>query len=318
MDSLHLVDPQLRALLDAYPTRTLSAETLGEFRTGRWPVRLGEECDVEPFQGDVRRRDGSTLALRCYRPRAASGALGCILHIHGGGFVRGGAAEVEAIHRPLCEKLQCVIVSVDYRLAPETPFPGAIEDCYSALAWAVAEAPGLGIDRARIGVMGESAGGCLAAALSLMVRDRAEFHLAFQHLLSPALDDRTAVAADPNPFAGEFVWTRASNAFAWSALLGHPPGAPDVSPYAAPARAMNLENLPPTFLGVGALDLFVDEGLEYARRLIRSGVPAELHVYPGAFHGFPRAQQADVALRAERDSLMALRRALCAQPGAAI
>jgi triacylglycerol lipase len=239
-----------------------------------------------------------------------SDAIGCIFHIHGGGFVSGGAAQMAAIHRPLCARLNCTIVSVDYRLAPETPFPGAIEDCYSALAWVVAEASRLGVDPARIGVMGESAGGGLAAALALMARDRAEFGLAFQHLLSPALDDRTAVAANANPFAGEFVWTRASNHFAWSAWLGHEPGIADVSPYAAPARATNLADLPPTFIGVGAIDLLVDEGVDYARRLIRSGVPTELHVYPGAFHGFPRARMTQVAQRADRDSFDALRRAL--------
>jgi acetyl esterase/lipase len=224
--------------------------------------------------------------------------------------MRGSAASLQSQHRLLCHQLNCAIVSVDYRLAPEMPFPGAIGDCYLALGWIAANASLLGINVALIGVMGESAGGCLAAAVALMARDRGEFSLAFQHLLSPALDDRTGFATDRNTFAGEFIWNRESNNFAWSALLGQPPGGADISPYAAPARATNLQHLPRCFISVGALDLFVDEGIDYARRLIRSGVSTELHIYPGAFHGFTRAPEAKVAQRAARDSFDALRRAL--------
>jgi triacylglycerol lipase len=204
----------------------------------------------------------------------------------------------------------CVIVCVDYRLAPETRFPGAIEDCYAALGWTFANAPSLGIDPGRVGVMGESAGGGLAAALALLARDRREHALAFQHLIYPMLDDRTCVSASPHPFAGEFVWSAQNNAYGWASLLGVAPGSPDVSCYAAPARAEDLQGLPPSFIATAALDLFLEEDIDYARRLLRQGVPVELHVYPGACHSFDLLLAADVARQANRDSLAALRRAL--------
>ena len=207
--------------------------------------------------------------------------------------------------------LDCVIVSVNYRLAPETIFPGAIEDCYAGLAWTVASADMLGIDAARIGVMGESAGGGLAAALTLLARDRGEHRLAFQHLTYPMIDDRTCVV-DPHPHTGQFIWTPHSNRFGWAALLGHEPGSGDVSPYAAAARADDLSGLPPTFISTGALDLFLEEDIDYACRLMRAGVPTELHVYPGAFHGFDIHPTATVATKARRDRIDALRRALSA------
>jgi acetyl esterase/lipase len=157
--------------------------------------------------------------------------------------------------------------------------------------------------------MGESAGGGLAAALALLARDRGEYELAFQHLIYPMIDDRTCIA-NPNPFTGEFVWTSENNCFGWSALLGAPPGLGPISPYAAPARATDLAGLPPTFISAGALDLFLEENIEYGRRLLRAGVPVEMHVYPGGFHGFDWHPTATIAKAARRDSLAALARAL--------
>ena len=203
-----------------------------------------------------------------------------------------------------------MIVSVDYRLAPETRFPGALEDCYAALTWSFAQAATLGIDAARLGVMGESAGGGLAASLALLARDRREHALAFQHLIYPMLDDRTCIRTDPHPYAGEILWTPHNNAFGWSSLLGVAPGSDNVSPYAAPARAQNLAGLPRTFISTGALDLFLEEDLDYARRLTRHGVPVELHVYPGAYHGFDLVPGTHIGQIASRDSLAALRYAL--------
>ena len=213
------------------------------------------------------------------------------------------------MHRPLAEELGCVIVSVDYRLAPETPHPGPVEDCYAGLAWTFAHAGELGIDPARVGVAGESAGGGLAASLALLARDRGEHRLAFQHLTYPMLDDRTCIT-DVHPHTGAFIWTPHNNRFGWSALLGHDPGGQAVSPYAAAARAEDLSGLPPTFIATGALDLFLDEDIDYARRLIRAGVPTELHVYPGAFHGFDIHPTAAVAVAARADRVAALRRVL--------
>ena len=249
------------------------------------------------------------IKLHIYRPRDATGPLACIYHIHGGGYVAGGAKELEFFHKPLAAELGCVIISVDYRLAPETVFPGAIEDCYAGLGWTLAHSADLGIDRARIGVMGESAGGGLAAALALMTRDRGDHALAFQHLTYPMIDDRTCVKP-PHPHAGEFIWTPHNNLFGWTALLGQEPGGDGISPYAAAARAEDLSGLPPTFIMTGTLDLFVDEDIEFARRLIAAGVPTELHVHPGAFHGFDLLSGPGVADRAQSMRLDALRRAL--------
>ncbi len=165
------------------------------------------------------------------------------------------------------------------------------------------------MDPTRIAIGGRSAGGGLSAGLALLTHDRSEIPLIFQLLISPMLDDRTGTATEPHPYAGEFIWTPEATCFGWTALLGQEPGGPDVSPYAAAARAEHLEGLPPTFLSVGALDLFLEEDLEYARRLIRAGVPTELHVYPGAFHGFDTVEGAKVSQSAARDRLDALARA---------
>ena len=246
--------------------------------------------------------------LVSYTP-PGDGPFACIYHIHGGGYIAGSAAPLEPFHRPLAEELGCVIVSVEYRLAPETSHPGPVEDCYAGLAWIVANAARLGIDVNRLGVTGESAGGGLAAALALLVRDRGEYKLAFQQLVYPMLDDRTGTG-DPHPFTGEFIWTPHSNRFGWRALLGHEPGQEDVSPYAAAARAEDLAGLPPTFISTGALDLFVEEDIEYARRLIRAGVPTELRVYPGSFHGFDLHPTAEIAVTARADRVAALKRLL--------
>lgn len=251
------------------------------------------------------------VPLLIYRPRGAARPMPCIYHVHGGGYVLGAAKDMEPAHRPLAAMLGCAIVSVDYRLAPETAFPGPVEDCYAGLAWTFGNAAALGLDPARIGVMGESAGGGLAAALALLARDRGEYSLAFQHLIYPMLDDRTCTN-QPHPFAGEFLWHAHNNLFGWTSLLGHAPGGEGVSPYAAPARATDLAGLPPTFLSTGALDLFLDEDIDYARRLLRAGVPTELHVYPGAFHAFDMMEGAKVADQSRRDSRAALARFLAA------
>jgi acetyl esterase/lipase len=148
------------------------------------------------------------------------------------------------------------VISVDYRLAPETPYPGSVEDSYAALKWVYLHADELSVDTTRIAIGGASAGAGLSAALGLLARDRGEVRLAFQFLIYPMLDDRTVTATKPNPSTGEFMWTADSNRFGWTALLGQEPGGPDVSLYAAAARASHLEGLPPTFIGVGSLDLF--------------------------------------------------------------
>jgi len=309
-----LVDPQLLPLLDAWPQVTLTREVLPAIRAiDRLP--MPELTEAAAAVGLTRRsvpgpRGAPDVDVLVFRPRDAAVVLPCIFHIHGGGYVIGSVDAQEAQHRDMAARLDCVIVTVDYRLAPETIFPGAVEDCYVALSWVFACSDELGIDPARIGVMGESAGGGLAAGLALLTRDRGEHQLAFQHLIYPMIDDRTCVHPDPHPHAGEFIWTPENNHFGWSALLGVEPGSEGVSSYAAAARADDLTGLPATYIATGGLDLFLEEDLDYARRLMRAGVPVELHVYPGGFHGFDFDPTADVSARARRDSMDALSRSL--------
>jgi triacylglycerol lipase len=190
------------------------------------------------------------------------------------------------------------VAAVAYRLAPGKRVSGALEDCYAALKWLHAEAEALGIDRARIAIGGGSAGGGHAAALAIYARDKGEVPVCAQVLDAPMIDDRTGATSDPHPYCGEFVWPAANNRFGWGALLGVTPGGSDTPAGAAVARIQDLAGLPPAFISVGALDLFLEEDLEYARRLIRAGVPTEVYVISGAYHGYgvaaatPQAQEA--------------------------
>jgi triacylglycerol lipase len=311
--SLHLVDPELRPLIEALPPVALTDELLPLIREAVAPlppqpdVSATVSVDSYAVPGPAGAPD---VQLAVYRPVAAQGPLPCIFHIHGGGYVAGSAKAAEPLFRPFAAELGCVIVSVDYRLAPETRFPGAIEDCYAGLAWVFRNAARLGIDSSSIGVMGESAGGGLAAALALLARDRGEYPVAFQALIYPMIDDRTCVADPPHPYAGEYVWTAQNNAYGWSSLLGQAPGSDGVSCYAAAARATDLSRLPPTYISTGALDLFLEEDVEYARRLTRAGVPVELHLYPGAYHGFDFFTTARIAVESRQQLINYLRRAL--------
>ena len=310
-DTMHLVDPALRPMLAMWPTVALDAEKLVEMRNRE--MLLPFEIDKTGTNLAIRQVPGPdgapNIRLHIYTPEGAEGPLPAIYHIHGGGYVGGSAGQLEFAHRPLCKALQCAIVSVDYRLAPEHVFPAAIEDCYAGLRWVVANAATLGIDTARLGVMGESAGGGLAAALALMVRDRGEYALAFQHLTYPMIDDRTCLG-EQHPYTGEFIWTPHNNHFGWAALLGTEPGSPGVSPYAAAARAEDLRGLPPAYIMTGTLDLFLEEDIEYARRLLRAGVPTELHVYPGGFHAFDVFPGSAIGAAAQAARVAALRHAL--------
>ena len=224
------------------------------------------------------------VPVRIHRAVGSDGVLPCVYSIHGGGYVIGSNVMDDPIFDDLCPELGVVGVSVDYRLAPETPYPGPLEDCYAGLRWTYEHADELGIDASCIGVMGVSAGGGLAAALCLLARDRGEVPVAFQLLDQPMLDDRQITPSSRED--GLAVWSRISNTFGWKAYLGDLYGRDDVPPTAAPARATDLSGLPPTFVSVGAADGFRDENVEYALRLNQAGVPAELHVYPGACHGF--------------------------------
>ena len=256
--------------------------------------------------------DAPPVRVLIYSAVGSAAERPALIYMHGGGHVSGCAESCDARCTALAREIGGVVISVDYRLAPETRFPGGIEDCYAVLRWLHAQARELRVSSAHIAVGGESAGGGLAAALAVLARDRGGPAIAFQLLIYPMLDDRTGTSAATNAYAGEFVWTAGSNRYCWTALLGVEPGRSNVSAYAAPARAEDLRGLPPAFIAVGALDLFVDESVRYAHRLLSAGVAVELHVYPGAVHGFDLIATAQVTGAFEQQSRAAVRRALLA------
>ncbi len=210
----------------------------------------------------------------------------CILHTHGGGYIIGDAKSGIRALQEVAAALDCLIVSVDYRLAPETRFAGSLEDNYAGLKWLYQNAHELGGNKDRIAVMGESAGGGHAAILAIAARDRGEIPLVYQALIYPMLDDRTGSTNRKPPMMGAVIWTEAHNRFGWTSFLGVPAGSRRVPKGAVPAREQSLKGLPPAFIGVGSIDLFVDEDIAYAQRLIDHGIAAQLHVVPGAIHGF--------------------------------
>jgi acetyl esterase/lipase len=247
---------------------------------------------VVPAQGGC---PGVTVYVydRPSRPRPS----GALLWMHGGGYVARHPAGYHALCSQLCRDLDIVVVSVDYRLAPEHPFPAAIEDCHAALRWVHDHADSLGIDPQRIAVGGDSAGGGLAAALAQLVTDRGEAGVCFQLLVYPMLDDRTVLRTHDGA-TGAFVWTTPSNEFAWASYLGAPPGGQEDRPYAVPARREDLTGLPPAWIGVGDLDLFHDECVDYAERLAAAGVACDLEVVPGMYHAADVARPGSPAMRA--------------------
>ncbi|WP_055750858.1 alpha/beta hydrolase [Frankia sp. AvcI1] len=252
------------------------------------------------------------VGLLVCRPTAAGTPAAVVYHVHGGGMIMGdnraGVTEI----LDWAEALHLVVVSVEYRLAPEHPHPAPVEDCYAGLLWTAAHAGELGVDSGRVVLAGTSAGGGLAAAIALLARDRGGPALAGQLLMCPMLDDRGGTASTAQ-MAGLGVWDDTSNRTGWAALLGDDVGGPDVSPYAAPARAGDLTGLPPAFVDVGSAETFRDEDIDYATRLLRAGVQTELHVWPGGFHGFTLfAPQARISQECAAARLNWLRRLLTA------
>ncbi|WP_254514701.1 alpha/beta hydrolase [Novosphingobium sp. G106] len=311
MSTIGLVDNELRRFLTDFPIPEMDAEHLAAVRAAP-SIPYPESPDIQAIgvaEHYIKCDDGSPdVRVLIYRTTAKDVASPAILHMHGGGMVLGAPEMSDATNRIHAAALGAIIVSVDYRLPPEHPFPAPLEDCYAALKWLHGNASNLGVDRARIAVKGESAGGGLAAGLALLARDRGEVPVTFQCLTYPMIDDRPA--CEPHPHTGEFVWTSRSNRFGWSCYLGQEPGGEGVSPYAAPARAVDLSGLPPALIIAASLDLFLEENLEYARRLLRAGVPVEVIVYPGAYHGFPMAGATALNRRYERDIREALVNAL--------
>jgi triacylglycerol lipase len=292
-----MIAPELLPGLDRLPPLEMSDEFLAMVRSGAGSEFAMQPPPLSPEQASVSCEEklipglngAPDVRVLVYTPPGNETARPGYLHMHGGGYILGAPEISDLGNRSLAAAVGCVIVSVDYRLAPETRFPGSLEDNYAALKWLHEEAEALGVDRTRIAIGGESAGGGHAAALAIHARDKGEVSLVLQLLDSPMIDDRSGVTSDPHPYCGEFVWTPNNNRYGWKALLGAEPGGSDTPYGAAPARVEDLTGLAPAFISVGALDLFLEEDMEYARRLVRAGVQTELHVIPGGYHGFGAA-----------------------------
>ncbi len=318
-NGLSRVAPELRDVLAIFPNVDFSRGVepyRGDLFAGKLPPVPPELLAIQREERTIPGTDGAPeVRLLIYRPPGKAAApRPAVLNVHGGGFVLGLPEQNDTANRALALELGCIVVANSYRLAPETAWPGAVEDCYAALCWTHAHAGELGIDPARIAISGESAGGGHAAALAIYARDRGGPTICFQMLDCPMLDDRTGSTGDPHPYCGEFCWTEEMNRFGWRSLLGMEPGGPEVPEKAVPARESDLSGLPPACIIIGALDLFCEESMEYARRLSRAGVPIELHVIPGAYHGFGLAQGSPQAVQEHMLSRQAMARALGVTP----
>ncbi len=318
MNFIDQLDPELRAVVEKLPTdRPVDLKDIPKARTKMNKMVSALLASFPPVEGVTSQdqfapgaQGDPAVRVRVYRPTHQPRKLPALLWIHGGGYVMGAIDHDDRLMAQLVNRIGLVAVSVDYRLAPEHPFPAPVEDCYAGLKWLYAHASELGVEPSRIAIGGASGGGGLAAGLALLTRDRGEVPVAFQLLIYPMIDDRNDTPAS-HAITDTRMWHRESNRLGWKAYLGRDCGGTGVSPYAAASRATDLTKLPPAYIPVGALDLFVDENIEYAQRLIQAGVPTELHVYPGAFHGFDLfAPSAKVSkqFKADRDS--ALKRAL--------
>ncbi|MEU9223671.1 alpha/beta hydrolase [Streptomyces massasporeus] len=314
-------DPELAAALELIKDMIspgLTLDEIAEVRQGPG-IQMLAELDLTmsgTFDVEDRRVPGPEgepdISLLICRPAApeTAGPRPVIYHVHGGGMVIGNNRVGVDVPLAWAQALDAVVVSVEYRLAPEHPHPAPVEDVYAGLSWTADHAAELGADPERIVIAGASAGGGLCAALALLTRDRKGPQPVGQVLMCPMLDDRND-SPSTYQMAGLGIWDRTSNETGWTALLGSRRGGPDVPAYAAPARAEDLTGLPPAFLDVGSAETFRDEVVAYASRIWQAGGVAELHVWPGGFHGFDGfAPQAAVSQAARAAHLTWLRRLL--------
>ncbi|MGY1823151.1 alpha/beta hydrolase [Geodermatophilus sp. SYSU D00079] len=310
-----LIDPECRVpldgLLEALPGGFNSIPDIVARRAAVQQILASMEVPENP---DVTKEDRVVpgpegepdISVRIYRPARATGTLPGVYYIHGGGMVLGDVAGEDVAATTLCEQVGAVVVSVEYRLAPEHPHPAPVEDCYAGLVWLAGNATDLGVDADRIAVYGASAGGGLTIATALLARDRGGPAIRFMMPIYPMIDDRNETASSQE-ITDIGIWDRAGNIEAWAWYLGGKPA----DEYAAPARAVDVSGLPPAFIDVGTVDLFRDEDIAFAQRLMAAGVPCELHVHPGSYHAAETfAPEAALSRRIWAARLDALRRAL--------
>jgi acetyl esterase len=308
-------DPELLATIEMLPART-SEVTLAESRRmiNELLASLIGALDFSGVQLSGEHAPGAAgpIPLRIFTPDVRR-TRGAIYDIHGGGFTVGTAAMNDAANIAMARKLGAVVISVDYRLAPENPFPTPLDDCYAGLVWTGENADRLGVDTEKIAIHGVSAGGGLCAALALLARDRGGPAIVFQYLGVPELDDRLSTTSMQS-FTDTPLWNLPSAEKSWDAYLGEGVrGTADVSPYAAPARATDLSGLPPAYISAMHFDPLRDEDIAYAQALLAAGVTVELHLFPGTFHGSMLATHAAVTKREAAEALAVLGRALNVQ-----
>ncbi len=291
---------------DAFATRVVLNEFLGAMAAKG--VERPTDDRIEEIERTIPGPDGAPeVPIRIYMPKDRTEAGSGFVDFHGGGFILG---DLETAH-PRCLIMAAeggaVSVGVDYRLAPENPFPAGVEDCYAALQWVVGHTEELKIDPAKIAIGGSSAGGNLTAAVALMARDRGGPDVAFQMLICPVIDDRCKTPSMKDG-AGLYIWDYQNSLDMWNHYIGEDRS--NVSPYAAPARAEDLSGLPPSYMMTCEHDPLRDEAIIYAMRLMAAGVPVELHNYPGTVHGFDFLTPSDISTRAVNEGVEAFRRAM--------
>lgn len=303
------VNPELLPGLEMYPDQDLRPECLQAMREEAARVFPATVLDESLSLTDevIEGPDANPVQLKIYRPKSNNETLPALLWIHGGGYILGSINDNEDLCVKFAKEVGCVVVSVDYRLAPEHPYPAPIEDCYAALKWIADNAETLNIDSNRIGVAGVSAGGGLTAALTLLARDRQYPSVCFQMPLYPMIDDRNNTPST-NEIKEGFVWNQKSNEAGWKMYLGELHGTDRIPAYAAAARAEDYRNLPYTYTCVGQLDPFRSETLTYVTKLAEAGVDVEFHLYPGAYHGFEMFHpDADISIHALNDYVRAVK-----------
>lgn len=321
-EELSDLDPELAASLEEIPDEYLISNVLDfddvpasrdrtdqlmEMMLAEAPAFPGVESEDVTVPGPS---DEQGLPLRIYRPIEAEPSLPCVYWIHGGGMVMGELEQEDPTCERLVDELNCAVVSVDYRLAPEHPYPAPVDDCYAGLEWVAENEADIGIDSSRLAIVGPSAGGGLSAAVALRARDEGGPELCYQMLIYPMLDDRNSTESSKQ-ITDLGIWDRETNRQAWDAYLGELRESDELPPYAAPGRVADLSGLPPTFVDVGTHDVFRDESRAYVDRLTNGGVPTEFHLWPGAYHGYDQfAPDSQLAQETWATRLNALRRAL--------